>query len=132
MLRLLGLALAGTAITAAGCTLPIGNTGVQVTVKANEQVINQNVEVVAQKIETELKRLGLDVIATTEGDTIRLASMTRAGQKFTVFVNREQAQRGDQTRVRVEWEQTPDAALWTQLVSAVLLSQAPGTTTAGR
>ncbi len=114
----MGIVCAGALLLAAtGCAaLRLGNTTVEVGVKVNEQVVNDKLENVAMRIEKEMRRLGLEVALSAEGETVRLTSTTKSGQKFVVLVSRAKGPQGDQTRVHVDWDQAPDKDLWLQLL----------------
>jgi hypothetical protein len=107
-------------IALAGCALQFGNTAVHVGVKVNEQVVNEALDSAAQKIQNQMSRLGLTVAVSRDGETARLTSTTRAGQKFTVLLNRVNGPQGEQTRVHVEWDTAPDEALWLQLIGVLV------------
>src|SRR5437879_6448318 len=96
----------------AGCAFKYGNTDVQVGVNVKEQVVQDSVAQVSQKIEQEMRRLGLQVVVAPEGEAVRLASTTKTGQKFTVVCSRVASPQGEQTKVRIDWDQAPDEALW--------------------
>jgi hypothetical protein len=122
-----GMVCVGVLLLAVGgCALKLGNTAVEVGVKVNEQVINDALTVVAQRIEKEMRNQGLQVVVAPEGEAVRLTSTTKAGQKFVVVLSREKGLQGEQTRVHIDWEQATDKVLWLQLLMVA------GQTAAGR
>jgi hypothetical protein len=103
-------------IAAAGCSFRLGNNLVQVGVKMDEQVVNDSMDKVAQRIENEMRRLGLQVATNQETNAVRLTSTTKAGQRFVVLLTRVQGPRGEQTNIHVDWDQASDRELWLQLL----------------
>jgi hypothetical protein len=118
MLRQAALLCAvGMLAAGAGCSFKWGNNLVQVDVKANEQVVNDTLDQVAQRIESEMRRLGLQVAVAPSGDAVRITSTTKTGQRFVVVLKHVTGPRGEQqTNLRVEWDQAPDRELWSQLL----------------
>jgi hypothetical protein len=110
------LCAAGLLAAATGCSFKLGNI-VQVDVKANEQVVNDALDQVAQRIENEMRRLGLEVAVASSGDAVRITSTTKTGQKFVVVLRHVNGPRGEQqTNLGVEWDKAPDRELWSQLL----------------
>jgi hypothetical protein len=107
---------AGILMAAAACSFKLGNNLVQVNVKPNEQVVNSTLEQVAERIENEMRRLGLQVAVAPSGDTVRITSTTKTGQGFVVLLSRVPGPQGEQTNIHVNWHQAPDAELWAQLL----------------
>jgi hypothetical protein len=104
-----------------GCAsvLRIGNTDVQVAVNFDDKTIKNSIEQVAQKLERSLRNEGLEVTVTPQGETIRVASSSRSGQKFVLVLTRVQGPQGEQTRIRTEWDGPGgDRVLWLQLIAA--------------
>lgn len=120
MIRAMGILCAGLMLTLTGCALNVGNTRVDVAVKVDEQAVNTTLENAAVKLKTELERRGLQVAVNPEGDTVRVVSTTRTGDKFTVLLSRFRAASGqEQTKVRVEWDKAPDRELWAGMIVAI-------------
>lgn len=112
-----GICAGGLLVVLAGCSIPIGNTTVQVGVKVNEQAVNDSLEHVAQRLQAEMTRMGLQVAMTPDGDVVRLTSTTKAGQKFVVVLSRLRGpQGGEQTNVHIDWDKGSDRDLWLQLI----------------
>jgi hypothetical protein len=117
MLRTVAILWAGGFIAVlAGCSIPIGKTGVEVGVKVNEEAVNDSLEHVAVRLQTEMSRMGLQATTTSEGDTARIVSATKSGQKFIVVLNRQRGPLGEQTKVHIDWEKGSDSVLWPQLI----------------
>jgi hypothetical protein len=117
MLRGVAIVGAGSLLAAlTGCTFLFGNNAVQVGVKVNEEAVNGTLDQVAQRIQNEMRRLGLQVAASPQGDTILLTSTTKAGQRFVVVLKRTQGPQGERTIVHIDWEQSSDRDLWLQLL----------------
>jgi hypothetical protein len=111
-----GIWAGGLLVVLAGCSIPIGNTTVQVGVKVNEQAVNDTVEHVVQRLQAEMTRMGLQVAMTPDGNVVRLNSTTKAGQKFVVVLSRVHGPAGDQTNVHIDWDKGSDRDLWLQLI----------------
>ncbi len=114
--RLAMLCAGGLLVAAAGCSFKLFNNAVQVGVNVDEKVVNDSLDRVAQRIDNEMRRLGLQVVVSPEGDAVRLKSTTRGGQKFDVVLNRVRGPQGEQTNIHIDWEQAPDRELWLQLL----------------
>jgi len=107
----------GLLVALVGCSFRLGNNAsVQVDVKANDQVVKGAIDGVAQKIENEMRRLGLQVAVTREAATVRLSSTTKAGQRFVVQLSRIGGPQGEQTSIHIDWDQASDRDLWLQLL----------------
>lgn len=107
-------------LAAVGCgtAFRIGNTNVQVAVQFDDQLVKNSIDRVAQKLERALRDQGLQVVVTNEGETVRVASTSRSGEKFSLVLTRFQGSQGEQTRIRTEWVGSGDRGLWLQLVAA--------------
>jgi hypothetical protein len=110
------IGVGGFLVILAGCSFQLGNSTVQVGVKVNEQAVNDTVEHVAQRLQAEMTRMGLQVAMTPDSDTVRLASTTKAGQKFVVVLSRLHGPQGEQTKVHIDWDTGSDRDLWLQLI----------------
>jgi hypothetical protein len=78
----------------------------------------ENVSVSAQSA---LRRLGLSVTATREGEDVRLASVTPSGKRFFLVLSRLKSPTTEQTRVRIEWQDKErDDHFWFQLLSLLV------------
>lgn len=119
MLRRFLAAVAFLGFVGCASVLRIGNTDVQVAVNFDDKTIKSSIEQVAQKLERALRDQGLDVTVTPQGETIRVTSASRSGQKFVLVLTRVQSPQGEQTRIRTEWDGPGgDRVLWLQLVAA--------------
>jgi hypothetical protein len=100
----------------AGCSFQLGNSNVQVSVKMNEQAVNDTIDHVAQRLKNEMDRMGLQATMSSQGDRVRIVSTTKSGQQFIVALSRIRGPQGEQTNVHIDWEKGSDAALWGQLI----------------
>lgn len=105
----------GLLMAVAGCSFRLGNSNIQVGVKVDEKVVNDSADRVAQRLENEMRRLGLQVTTEQEGNAIRLTS-SKAGQRFVIVLNRVPGPQGEQTNIRVDWDKSADRDLWLQLL----------------
>ncbi|HLJ96354.1 MAG TPA: hypothetical protein VKU02_24485 [Gemmataceae bacterium] len=112
MNRLKGFVCAGgfVAVLLAGCasldlvsvlSLPSPTTG-------HDRVVAGSLEVVAQSAQTALGQMGLAATVNRQGETIRIASKSPSGAKFTLVLTREKTKDSEQTRAHVEWEGASD------------------------
>jgi hypothetical protein len=108
--------LGGIMAAFAGCAFQLGNSTVQVGVKVNEQAVNDSLEHVAQRLQAEMTRMGLQVAVAPDGDVVRLTSTTKSGQKFVVVLSRLRGSQGEQTNVHIDWDKGCDKDLWMQLI----------------
>ena len=117
MLRTMAMVWAGGfLVVLAGCSFQLGNSNVQVSVKMNEQAVNDTIDHVAQRLKNEMDRMGLQATMSSQGDRVRIVSTTKSGQQFIVALNRIRGPQGEQTNVHIDWEKGSDAALWGQLI----------------
>jgi len=117
MLRTMAMVWAGGfLVVLAGCSFQLGNSNVQVSVKMNEQAVNDTIDHVAQRLKNEMDRMGLQATMSSQGDRVRIVSTTKSGQQFIVALNRIRGPQGEQTNVHIDWEKGSDAVLWGQLI----------------
>jgi hypothetical protein len=99
--------LGGWLLLAAGCSwaqvsgaLSFQNNG------AGDRVIAGSPEAVAHSTTSSLTQLGMMASVTRQGEAIRIASCTPAGNRFTLVLteDRSQSDAPSKTRIRVEWE----------------------------
>jgi hypothetical protein len=75
------------------------------------------VDVAAERVQGNLRQLGIDAVATPEGEGVRLKCTTAAGQHFAVVLTRSPMNdAGTFTDVRVEWEDAADSVLTRQIL----------------
>jgi hypothetical protein len=60
------------------------------------------------------------VTAKRDGETIRLASSTPAGNKFTIVLKGTKTDQGEKTRVYVEWERDIDEIFWARFTAELM------------
>jgi hypothetical protein len=87
-----------------GCTLPeqFGLSFLQTSGPAENRVVVASLETVARSTQSGLERLGMNVIATPQGEDLRLTARTSVGDQFNVVLTRVKNSAGEQTRVRIE------------------------------
>jgi hypothetical protein len=83
----------------------------------HDRVIAGSLESVAQSTQSTLSQLGFVATQSKQGDTIRIASKTATGDRFTLVLTKEKGKEGDQTRVRLEWEGNRDDQTGFQILS---------------
>jgi hypothetical protein len=105
---------AGVLVAVAACSFKVGN--IQMDVKPSEQLVNSTIDQVAQRIENEMHRLGLQVTVAPSEYSVRITGATKAGQRFVVLLTRVNGAHGEQTNIHVDWDQAPDRELWAQLL----------------
>jgi hypothetical protein len=115
MLREVTILGIGLLVLVTGCAFKLGNLA-QVNVKVTEQVDNDSIDRVAERLENEMRRLGLQVAVTPGADVVRVTSTTKSGQRFIVVLSRVKGQQGKRTTVHIDWEQVSDNNLWLQLL----------------
>lgn len=127
MTRAVGMLCFGLLLAGAGCSWNAGNTRIEADVKVNEQAINATLDEAAAKVQTELRKRGLEVTGTADGDAVRVVAKAKSGDTFTVFLSRGRGASGkEQTRLRVEWGAKPDRELWLALLLTLGASAVQG------
>jgi hypothetical protein len=106
---------AGILMAVAACSFNLGNV-VKVDVQPNEKLVNGALDQVAQRIENEMRRLGLQVAVAPSGDAARITGTTKTGKRFVILLSRVRGPQGEQTNIHVDWDQKPDRELWAQLL----------------
>jgi hypothetical protein len=125
MSRFLGVVFAGVLVSAAaGCALDsflVSFTGPQ----GKQQVVAGSVDQVSANLQATLGRAGVWLTANRDGDSLRLAGVTRSGKKFTLVLRRQKTDRGESTAVAVEWEKEADEQFWLGVVETLLSPPPP-------
>jgi hypothetical protein len=123
MLRQVALfCAAGLLAAGVGCAFKLGNVA-QVEIKPNDQVVNDTLEHVAQRIQNEMQRLGLQVAVAPSADAVSITSTTKSGQRFVITLVRANGPQGTQTTIHVDWDQAADRDLWLQLMTVAVSSR---------
>ncbi len=91
----------------------------QSTASGRDRVVAGSLESVSTSAQASLRQLGLTAVVTPEGEGLRIASTTRSGETFFLVLTREKSAQGEQTRVRIEWEGTPDDQTGFQVLSGL-------------
>src|SRR5262249_8298786 len=120
MSRHAGMICAGALLwAAAGCTLDSflvseSSPGVRPCFVAG------SVDQVSANLQASLGKAGVVLSETRDGKDVRLAGVTRSGQRFALLVRQQYAGGGRRTAVAVEWENGPDAELWAMVLDTLL------------
>jgi hypothetical protein len=102
-------ALALALIGLAGCMPDSLYMKSQVTTNGEEQVIVGSLEVVTERTEDALKKLGVTYETEPEGDGLRIRATTAKNGHFSLLLTREgvQGKKSEQVRVHFQWESGP-------------------------
>jgi hypothetical protein len=84
-----------------------------------EHVVAGSLESVTSSTQTALDQLGTNVYVEGEDTDVRVSCITERGQRLTVVLNRQNTDQGAQTRLRFEWEDSPDESLETQILNRI-------------
>jgi hypothetical protein len=97
-------AVAVILVTVGGCTLPeqFGLNFLQRSGPAHDRVVALSLDTVSQSTKAGLEHLGFAVVATPQGDDLRLSARTDAGDELAVILTRVKTDTGERTRVRIE------------------------------
>jgi hypothetical protein len=104
----------------AGCQLTDFSVLAYLQGAGPDRVVAGSLETVSASYQDSLRELGLFTRASRDGDTVRITATKNEanGQKrFTLVLTRHKTEQGEQTRVRIEWENGADAALEAHLLS---------------
>jgi hypothetical protein len=99
--------LAAAFLVAGGCTLPdyFNLNFFQTAGPGNDRMVYGSVESVSASTRAGLEKIGMTVKADNadnQGEDVRLAVKTRAGEQFYLVFSRVQSDQGEKTRVRIE------------------------------
>lgn len=75
---------------------------------SGDSVVAGSVDSVSTSTQARLRQLGLSVAASKEGENVRLSTTTAKGDHFSLVLVRVQKDRGEFTKVRFEWDGSPD------------------------
>jgi hypothetical protein len=106
-----------------GCTLDATSLNLFAASGDREQVIAGSLESVSSSAESSLQAMGVFVSKSREGEAIRLSSSTKDGKKFSLVFKKVKGPHGEQTRMRIDWEDKADTGFWLQLVEIVATAQ---------
>jgi hypothetical protein len=84
-----------------------------------ERVIAGSLDAVAGSCQASLSQMGFSATVSRQGDTIRIASKTASGARFTLVLMREKGKDGEQTRLRIEWDGNSEDQVGFQLLAQV-------------
>jgi hypothetical protein len=97
-------------LLAAGCS-SLDLTGffaLQGTDYARDRVVAGSLDAATQSTKASLEYLGMSAKVDRDGETVRIASQTPTGARFTVVLTREKGKEAEQTRVHLEWNGNAD------------------------
>jgi hypothetical protein len=102
-----------------GCAVPdfFGLNLLQGTGPGGERVVAGSLESVSLSTKSRLEQLGLSAAVTNREGEVRIASTTRAGARFVLVLTRVQGEKGESTRMRVEWADKVDGQAGVQVLS---------------
>lgn len=69
-----------------------------------DRVVAGSLETVAGSTEAKLQQLGLQTVATPEGEAIRITCTTKHGAKFFLILTRVASPEGERTHLRLDYE----------------------------
>jgi hypothetical protein len=112
-------ALTGLLLGAAGCWT--GGDGLaflrfDAADKARTHTFHASLAVVSANAQTALQGAGLFVTLKRDGENVLLKSTTPSGRRFTLVLTGTKSSAGEQTQIRIEWENEPDDAFWSEFL----------------
>ncbi len=117
MIRFTGAAVLGLMLLAGCKSVDFSSfVSLQSTNEGRERVVTGSLETVAESARANLTQMGLAAVVNRDGETIRVASTTPTGSRFTLVFKREMGKDGEQTRARIEWDGQSDDAMGFQLL----------------
>lgn len=121
MTRLFGFMMVSSLLLlGTGCALDVFRLGAIVSKGSAGHEVEGSLETVSTSTQGVLQNMGLYFRSTRDGDTVRLASQTNLGNRFTLVLKRMKSTRGERTHLHIEWEKTPEEEFWLQLVAAIV------------
>ncbi|MBV9125529.1 MAG: hypothetical protein JO112_19445 [Planctomycetes bacterium] len=126
-----GIGVAGMILLAVGgCTVPdyFGLNFMQKTGPGGDRVVAGSVETVAQSTQSTLRSLGLSAVMTRDSGAIKISSQTALGDKFTLVLTSAKTSQGEQTRVRIQWDNRSDEQTGSQILGQVEIQSRQQTT----
>jgi hypothetical protein len=82
-----------------------------------ERVMQGSLEAVAESTQSTLTQMGFAANVNRKSETVRISSKTAAGAAFTFVLTRVKNEQGEQTRVRIEWDNARDDNLGLELLA---------------
>ncbi len=122
MTRRLGVVCAAALLVAtAGCSLNsflVSATGPD----GKQQVVAGSVDEVSARLQASLSRVGVQVLASRQGEDVRLTGATRSGKRFALVLKRQKADNVERTAIAVEWEKEADDQFWSAVVDLLAIT----------
>jgi hypothetical protein len=81
-----------------------------------DRVVAADLDAVSQSTQDSLKTLGVAVLASKQGDDVRITGTSKAGNRFTFVLHRIKTAKGETTSVHVDWEKPEHARLNPEIV----------------
>jgi hypothetical protein len=108
-------ALAGLLAGVTGCWT--GGDGLaflrfDVADRGRTYTVHGSVSAVSLNAQAALQQAGLFLSVKRDGDDVQLKSTTSAGRRFTLTLKGTKTAAGEQTQVRIDWDNEPDDAFW--------------------
>jgi hypothetical protein len=88
-----------------------------------ERVVSGSVDAVAQSAKDSLTQLGLHAEITKQGEVVKVISRSSNGTGFALVLTRQASDKGEQTRVRMEWDGPKEEQLGFQLLGRLETSK---------
>ena len=103
-------AVAVALLLCVGCSTPgfFGASFLQGLGPGQERVVAGSLESVTQSTQGTLRELGLAAVVTSQGEAVRIESMTPAGNRFALVLTRVKNGQVESTRVHIDWEKGND------------------------
>ncbi len=120
MTRQVGVVCAAALLlAAAGCSLNsflVSVTGSD----GKQQVVAGSVDEVSARLQASLSHVGVQVMAKSQGEDVRLTGVTRAGKKFALVLKRRMTDNVERTAITVEGEKEADDQFWFAVVDLLV------------
>jgi hypothetical protein len=91
----------------------------------NLTYVQGSFESVALSTQNALRRLCSDVKATPDGQSVRLSATTRGGKHFDLILTRHPTATGEDTQLRIKWENNAEAFFLESVVRELYSRSAP-------
>lgn len=120
-------ALTGLLLGAAGCWT--GGDGLaflrfDAADKARTRTFHASLTTVSAGAQAALQEAGLFFTVKRDGDNVLLLKgTTRSGRHFTLVLTGSKSSEGEQTQVRVEWQEEPDDSFWSDFLVSLFRIQ---------
>jgi hypothetical protein len=105
----------------AGCSALdlTGFFALQGTDYSRDRVVSGSLDAAAQSTRASLEFLGMSAKVDRDGETVRVASQTPSGARFTLVLTKEKGHENEQTRVHLEWNGNADDQAGVKILSQI-------------